>query len=110
MDRRELAGRGSPVTAARRAILGILAASKYPHQRIRTPGHSQEGAQAGDLVAAYRPRRTSGGRFRYEAHAGRAQPHIRCHKCEKIADLMLCLLKKIAAPAEEETRFLIEGM
>jgi len=117
-----LRAEGHRLTPARRAILAILARSKYPLSASELHDLLKKERRPADLVTVYRTLAAlkkiglvsqiefQEGQFRYEVRPGRAHHHhIRCKKCGRIADLMLCPLKKIAALIEEETRFLIEG-
>jgi len=110
---------GKKLTKPRKAILAILEQSPLPitaaevHERLR---------KSVDLVTVYRnlamlqelglvnPVGFHEGQMRYEVHHGRAHHHhIQCRGCGKIADLMLCPLKKLTQLVEEQTRFSVES-
>ena len=113
---------GRRLTRARRAILETLAGSKYPLSASELHEVLKNESRPADLVTVYRTLAAlkkmglvsqlelQEGQFRYEVRQGRAHHHhIRCKKCGRIADLMLCPLRKILALVERETWFVIEG-
>ena len=89
------------------------------HFRVVRP--IKEGSHFIDLVTVYRTLSVlkelelvsqlelhQEGQFRYEIRAGREHHHhIRCRTCGKIADLLLCPLKKLQALIEKETQFIV---
>jgi Fe2+ or Zn2+ uptake regulation protein len=113
---------GKKLTKPRKAILTILEESPLPitaadiHERLR------KAHMPVDLVTVYRnlsmlrelglvnPVGFHEGQMRYEVHHGREHHHhIQCRGCGRIADLMLCPLKKLTQLVEEQTRFSVES-
>ncbi len=113
---------GKRLTRSRRAILDILGKSKYPLSASDVHERLMRERQSADLVTVYRTLAVlkklglvaqvefQEGQFRYEVRHGREHHHhIRCRGCGRMADLMLCPLKKLTALVERETRFTVEG-
>ena|SRR5579884_2744382 len=113
---------GRRITPARRAILETLSNSQYPLSASELHEILKKEKKQVDLVTVYRTLAAlkemgllsqlelQEGQFRYELRQGREHHHhIRCKKCGRIADLVLCPLKKLAALVEKQTRFLVEG-
>ncbi len=114
--------KGRRVTRSRKAILDVLKRSQYPLSASDLHACLKRGNVSVDLVTVYRTLAMlkemgfisqvefQEGQFRYEIRHGREHHHhIRCRGCGRIADLMLCPLKKLAALVERKTRFLVEG-
>jgi Fe2+ or Zn2+ uptake regulation protein len=117
-----LKSRGMRLTRPRKAILHVLEGSQYPLSASEIHGRLKQTKVAVDLVTIYRTLTVlkdlglvsqvefQEGQFRYEVRHGREHHHhIRCRGCGRIADLMLCPLKKLTALVERETSFLVEG-
>ena len=117
-----LKGRGLRLTRPRKAILQVLQNSQYPLSASEVHVRLKQSKSAADLVTVYRTLTVlkeldlisqvefQEGQFRYEVRHGREHHHhIRCRKCGRIADLMICPLKKLTALVERETSFLVEG-
>lgn len=116
-----LRAEGHRLTRPRKAILAVLEKSKYPLSAADVHARLKREQVAVDLVTVYRTLAVlkklgliaqvelGEGQFRYEARQGREHHHhIRCRGCGRIADLMLCPLKKLTALVERETRFTVE--
>jgi Fe2+ or Zn2+ uptake regulation protein len=112
---------GRRVTRSREAILAILERTHHPLSVAEIHEALKREKISVDLVTVYRTLSVfkelgmisrvelQEGQFRYELCHGREHHHhIRCRGCGRIADLMLCPLKKVMAAVERETRFLIE--
>ncbi|WP_447984295.1 Fur family transcriptional regulator [Nitrospira sp. Nam74] len=117
-----LKGQGRRLTRPRKAILQVLQRSQYPLSASEVDARLKQATIAVDLVTVYRTLTVlkelglvsqvefQEGQFRYEVRHGREHHHhIRCRGCGRIADLMLCPLKKLTALVERETSFLVEG-
>ena len=113
---------GKKLTRARKAILAILEQSALPITAADVHMRLVQAHAVVDLVTVYRNLAMlqelglvnavglQEGQMRYEVHHGRAHHHhIQCRGCGKIADLMLCPLKKLTQLVEEQTRFSVEG-
>jgi len=113
---------GRRLTRPRKAILEVLARSQYPLSVSEVRTTLTRESLSVDLATIYRTLTMlkemglisqvefQEGQFRYELRHGREHHHhIRCRGCGRIADLMLCPLKKLTALVERETRFLVEG-
>ena len=116
-----LRAEGRRLTRPRKAILDVLEKSKYPLSAADVHARLKREQVAADLVTVYRTLAVlkklgliaqvelGEGQFRYETRHGREHHHhIRCRGCGRIADLMLCPLKKLTALVERETRFTVE--
>jgi Fur family transcriptional regulator, ferric uptake regulator len=112
---------GRRVTRPRKAILAVLERTRHPMSASEIHTALKRGKTAVDLVTVYRTLSVfkqlgivsrvefQERQFRYELCHGREHHHhIRCRGCGRIADLMLCPLKKVMALVERETRFLVE--
>lgn len=112
---------GRRLTRPRKAILAVLEHARHPMSVSEIHTSLLRGKTSVDLVTVYRTLSMfkqleivsrvefQEGQFRYELCEGRKHHHhIRCRGCGRIADLMLCPLKKMMAVVERETRFLVE--
>ena len=112
---------GRRVTRSREVILAILERMEHPLSAAEIHVALKREKISVDLVTVYRTLSVfkdlgmvsrvdlQEGQFRYELRHGRQHHHhIRCRGCGRIADLMLCPLKKVVALVERETRFLVE--
>jgi Fur family ferric uptake transcriptional regulator len=112
---------GRRMTRPRKAILAVLERTRHPISVSEIHTALTREKISVDLVTVYRTLSVfkqlgmvsrvefQEGQFRYELCHGRDHHHhIRCRGCGRIADLMLCPLKKVMAVVERETRFLIE--
>lgn len=112
---------GHRVTRPRKAILEVLERTRHPMSVSEIHALLTRGRIAVDLVTVYRTLSVfkqlglvsrvefQEGQFRYELCQGREHHHhIRCRGCGRIAELMLCPLKKVMAAIERETHFLVE--
>ena len=112
---------GHRVTRPRKAILAVLEGTRHPMSASEIHRSLKIGKSSVDLVTVYRTLsvfRELGivsrvefqeGQFRYELCHGREHHHhIRCRRCGRIADLMLCPLKRVMKLVERETRFLVD--
>ncbi|MFO0773178.1 MAG: transcriptional repressor [Nitrospiraceae bacterium] len=119
---RSLRASGKKLTKARKAILAILEHSPLPITAAEVHARLTAAKQPADLVTVYRtlamlqelglvaPVGFHEGQLRYEALDGREHHHhIQCRGCGKIADLMLCPLKKLTALVERQTRFVVDS-
>ena len=118
----ELKAAGRRLTRPRKAVLQVLERCKYPLSASELYQRLKEQHVSIDLVTVYRTLTVlkelglitqlelhQEGQFRYEIREGREHHHhIRCQGCGKIADLLLCPLKKLTAFIEKETRFIVE--
>lgn len=113
---------GKKLTRARKAILAILERSSLPITAADVHARLIKGHEAADLVTVYRNLAMlqelglvnavefHEGQMRYEVSYGRVHHHhIQCRGCGKIADLMMCPLKKLTQLIEEQTRFSVDG-
>ena len=112
---------GRRLTRTRRAVLSVLERAKYPLSASDLFDRLQKAQISIDLVTVYRTLSVlkelelvsqlelhQEGQFRYEIREGREHHHhIRCRTCGKIADLLLCPLKKLQALIEKETQFIV---
>ncbi len=117
----DLRAAGHRLTRTRRAVLDVLERTKYPLSASELYQRLQRNKVSIDLVTVYRTLtvlRDIGlvaqielhqeGQARFEIQHGREHHHhIRCQTCGKIADLLLCPLKKITAFIEKETKFIV---
>jgi len=117
-----LRAEGRRLTRPRKAILDVLEKSKYPLSAADVHARLKREDVTADLVTVYRTLAVlkkldlvsqvelGEGQFRYEIRHGREHHHhIRCRGCGRIADLMLCPLKKLTALVERETRFTVDA-
>lgn len=112
---------GRRLTRTRRAVLAVLERSKLPLSASDLYRRLKKDQVSIDLVTVYRTLNVlrdldlvsqlelhQEGQFRYEIRQGRAHHHhIRCQSCGKIADLLLCPLKKLKTLIEKETEFTV---
>ena len=112
---------GRRLTRTRRAVLSVLERAKYPLSASDLYERLRKAKISIDLVTVYRTLSVlkelelvsqlelhQEGQFRYEIREGREHHHhIRCRTCGKIADLLLCPLKKLQALIEKETQFIV---
>ena len=112
---------GRRLTRTRRAVLSVLERAKYPLTASELFDRLQKAKISIDVVTVYRTLSVlkelelvsqlelhQEGQFRYEIREGREHHHhIRCRTCGKIADLLLCPLKKLQALIEKETQFIV---
>lgn len=112
---------GRRLTRTRRAVLNVLERAKYPLTTSEVFERLQKAHVSIDLVTVYRTLSVlkelglisqlelhQEGQFRYELKEGREHHHhIRCRTCGKIADFLLCPLKKLQALIEKETQFTV---
>ncbi len=119
----DLRAAGHRLTRTRRAVLDVLERTKYPLSASELYDRLQRNRVSIDLVTVYRTvtvLRDLGlvsqvelhqeGQARFEIRHGREHHHhIRCQSCGKIADLLLCPLKKLTALIEKETRFVVNA-
>ena len=112
---------GRRLTRTRRAVLSTLERSKYPLTASEIYERLRKARVAIDLVTVYRTLSVlkelslvsqcelhQEGQSRYELLEGREHHHhIRCEMCGKIADLLLCPLKKLQTLIEKETQFVV---
>ena len=117
----EIRASGKRMTRTRRAVLSVLEQSQYPLSPTELYAQLKKRKVAIDLVTVYRNLVTlkelglvtqlelhQEGQVRYEMKEGRQHHHhIRCKSCGRIADLLLCPLKKLTAVIEKETRFVV---
>ena len=117
----EIRASGKRMTRTRRAVLSVLEQSQYPLSPTELYAQLKKRRVAIDLVTVYRNLVTlkelglvtqlelhQEGQVRYEMKEGRQHHHhIRCKSCGRIADLLLCPLKKLTAVIEKETRFVV---
>ena len=117
----EIRASGKRLTRTRKAVVAVLESAKYPLSPAELYALLQRRKVAIDPVTIYRNLNAlksiglvrqlklhQEDRFRYEMKAGREHHHhIRCKGCGKIADLLLCPLKKLTAMIERETRFVV---
>lgn len=117
----EIRASGKRMTRTRRAVLSVLEQSQYPLSPTELYAQLKKRKVAIDLVTVYRNLVTlkklglvtqlelhQEGQARYEMKEGRQHHHhIRCKSCGRIADLLLCPLKKLTAVIEKETRFVV---
>ena len=117
----EIRASGKRMTRTRRAVLSVLEHSQYPLSPTELYAQLKKRKVAIDLVTVYRNLVTlkelglvtqlelhQEGQVRYEMKEGRQHHHhIRCKSCGRIADLLLCPLKKLTAVIEKETRFVV---
>ncbi|GJL55134.1 MAG: transcriptional repressor [Nitrospirales bacterium] len=117
----DLRAAGHRLTRTRRAVLGVLERTKYPLSASELYERLQKNKVSIDLVTVYRTLtvlRDLGvvaqielhkeGQARFEIRHGREHHHhIRCQVCGRIADLLLCPLKKLTAFIEKETQFIV---
>ncbi|GJL65493.1 MAG: transcriptional repressor [Nitrospirales bacterium] len=117
----DLRAAGHRLTRTRRAVLEVLERTKYPLSASELYERLTKNKVAIDLVTVYRTLsvlRELGvvaqielhkeGQARFEIRHGREHHHhIRCQTCGKIADLLLCPLKKLTAFIEKETQFVV---
>lgn len=117
----EIRASGKRMTRTRRAVLSVLEQSQYPLSPTELYAQLKKRKIAIDLVTVYRNLVTlkelglvtqlelhQEGQVRYEMKEGRQHHHhIRCKSCGRIADLLLCPLKKLTAVIEKETRFVV---
>jgi len=113
---------GRRLTRTRQAVLSVLERSKYPLTASELYERLRKAQVAIDLVTVYRTLTMlkelslvsqcelhQEGQSRYELLKGREHHHhIRCERCGKIADLLLCPLKKLQALIEKETQFVVK--
>ena len=118
----ELRASGRRMTRTRQAVLAVLERAKYPLSASELFDHLCQDRISIDLVTVYRTLTVlknldlvsqielqNEGQFRYEIREGREHHHhIRCQGCGRIADLLLCPLKKLTALIEKETRFIVD--
>lgn len=113
---------GKKLTKARKAILAALEQSALPITAAEVHARLVKACAEADLVTVYRNLAMlqelglvnavgfHEGQMRYEVCHGRAHHHhIQCRGCGKIADLMLCPLKKLTQLIEKQTRFSVDG-
>lgn len=113
---------GKKLTKARKAILAVLERSSLPITAADVHARLMKAHAVVDLVTVYRNLAMlqglglvnavgfHEGQMRYEVCHGRAHHHhIQCRGCGKIADLMLCPLKKLTQLIERRTRFSVDG-
>jgi len=117
----EIRAAGRRMTRTRQAVLTVLESTRYPLSPVEIHAQLKKKNVAIDPVTVYRNLAAlkelglvtqlelhHEGRFRYEIKQGRDHHHhIRCNSCGRIADLLMCPLKKLTAVIEKETRFIV---
>jgi Fe2+ or Zn2+ uptake regulation protein len=119
---RSLKAGGKKLTKPRKAMLEILQKSALPITAAEVHERLKRAHRTVDLVTVYRnlamlqelglidPVGFHEGQMRYEVRHGRQHHHhIRCRGCGRIADLMLCPLKKLTEVVERRTKFVVES-
>jgi Fe2+ or Zn2+ uptake regulation protein len=113
---------GKKLTKPRKAILALLDQSPLPIAAADIHDRLKKTHTPVDLVTVYRNLAMlqqlglinsvgfHEGQMRYEIRHGREHHHhIQCRGCGRIADLMLCPLRKLSQVVEEQTRFSVES-
>ncbi len=117
----EIRAAGKRMTRTRRAVLATLGAARYPLTPAEVYARLKHQRVAIDPVTVYRNLTAltdigviarlalhQEGQARYEMKEGRHHHHhIRCRRCGRVADLLLCPLKKLTAMIERKTRFVV---